>query len=994
MAQSKDIQLLHQPVKDFLRKQGVSLNPLSWHATWQLPEDYEDVNLVSGKRTLFVLKTSPSQFRFIKSAEKNLSGEVYELRRREGSSGPTPAAPRIELRRVHVQPVEEYTNTQPTHSVDDTRPKHFAELSYRYGDGSPVSLPYRIETKTNGTLTGNLVAGDTGCLPLHGASKISYQIGEPVQQEHWQKTVQAIELQADALFKALAAQPTIAEVPKRIQNLFSIQLGLLTPANPCTMPTRLYTEGYPVLELAKTATDLFEAEHHKPHIFTERFRARHPEAYHEHLALSFGLNEINANRETAAKAYFDTLLLASQQSFITILEPHLHHRFEDAADAEGALLELTLLCLITAGSTSSTTKSGNQNPLFTLSRDLGKTLKSLAQLAEQQCLFLSVTEQDSYPINATAQLPPPLIAWQPVPESNWMELNYDDAASPFPLGTQLSYWLYDEADELLYEGDDLTPNVPKRFLLPNTVAEVSYHFAANLDPTLFEQVIARFGQPIVQLFDVSPLMDREPGLSFTYPSSTGQNVVLRPREVAQLQQAIAALNLPVDERGLVLPNSYVILAAPYTNTDDIKQTVYHQFGNALSEEDWQLVEDQLAHTSNSHPILLDLTWLYADIVFRAAAERYDDPQVQLHVKKLTELVEQEPDIPKDPWYRLFAYASPNFQPSEEEEHRLKLGLTQSELKERLDFLYEQQKDAGLIPYRQTFNEFLEWTNALLFGLATFFVPVEKWAIGGGQAILAILRHKYFVGAAAAGALLYSGDAEAGKYKMPSISVAKGAIRLTASKVLREQAENYGILYKAVNSPSNIGLDGGIGRVKQLHIGKTPQQALPSPPKGHHWFKQADGSYNTKRNPSYDGPRKAYNADEGYFYVTSNTTTKGTNRAKAELGELKAHEYMIADGHTPVPGFKHPLYGHHGVDGLYFNGRPPPKYIVMEAKYHKSSYGWTKSDGKQMSDKWIEKKIINQLRGDALDDFELEGYAKIGLRYIPDLGRSIKEEITW
>ena len=104
--------------------------------------------------------------------------------------------------------------------------------------------------------------------------------------------------------------------------------------------------------------------------------------------------------------------------------------------------------------------------------------------------------------------------------------------------------------------------------------------------------------------------------------------------------------------------------------------------------------------------------------------------------------------------------------------------------------------------------------------------------------------------------------------------------------------------------------------------------------------------------------------------------------------------MIADGHTPVPGFKNPLYGHHGVDGLYFNGRPPPKYIVMEAKYHKSSYGWTKNDGKQMSDKWIEKKIVNQLSGDALDDFELEGYAKIGLRYIPDIGKSVKEVITW
>jgi hypothetical protein len=104
--------------------------------------------------------------------------------------------------------------------------------------------------------------------------------------------------------------------------------------------------------------------------------------------------------------------------------------------------------------------------------------------------------------------------------------------------------------------------------------------------------------------------------------------------------------------------------------------------------------------------------------------------------------------------------------------------------------------------------------------------------------------------------------------------------------------------------------------------------------------------------------------------------------------------MIADGHTPVPGFKNPMYGHHGVDGLYFNGRPPPKYIVMEAKYHKSSYGWTKSDGKQMSNTWIEAKLSKQVSPRLYDDIIDQRFGKIGLRYIPDIGKSVKEEITW
>ncbi len=992
MAEAKDIGSLHQPIKDYLRKQGVSLNPLTWYATWQLPTDRSKISSDAGNRRIFVLELSSTQFKLIKSADPKTTGKVYELRRKEGSGGPTPAAPRIELRRVKAELPEESSLTLT--SAEDAPPKYFAQCRYLYSDGAPVSQSFTIKTTTNGELHGQLLGGDTSQLPLNGSGKLTYQSGSPIEREDWNQALNRIEETLDAIVIALQNSATISEIPSRIQNLHLIQLGLLSPAQPATMPTELFTDGYPVLTLAEQANELFSAGHHKPHIFAEKFRSLNTEPYQQHLALSFGLNETVIDRSACALAYFYVQVLASQKDCIRALKEALQPALEDGKSIEGASLELMLASLLCAKTPSNASERGNQNNHYALCRELGLALIELAQLAEQQSLYLIVSEQDSIPINATAVLPKPLVQWQPVPEPNWMELNYDDSVRPFPADTKLSYWLYDDADELLYEGDDLSPNQPKRFLLPNNVAEVSYHFAANLDPDLFNQLVSRFGQDVVQLFDVSPLMDREPGLSFTYPSSTGQNIILRPSEVALLQQAITALNLPVDEEGLALPNSYVILAASYTPAERIKQTIYQQFGNALNEDDWLLIEDQLALTSSSAPIVLDLTWLYADIVFRAAAERYDDPEVQTLVNKLETLIDEEPDLPKAPWFSLFAYASPSYQPTAEQGHKLKLGLVQSELKNRLDTLYEQQKDNGLIPYRQTFNEFLEWTNAILFGLATFFVPVEKWAIASGQAVLAVMRHKYFVGAAAAGALLYSGDAEAGKFKMPKLNIAKGAIRLTASKVLREQAENYGIMYKAVNSPSNIGLDGGVGQVKQLLIGKTPHQPLPTAPKGHHWFKQPDGSYNTKRNPNFDGPRKEFSADEGYFYTSSKTTTEGSNRAKAELGELKAHEFMIADGHTPVPGFKNPLYGHHGVDGLYFNGRPPPKYIVMEAKYHKSSYGWTKNDGKQMSDKWINKKLRNQLNRSDFVDFQNEDFLKIGLRYIPDIGKSVKEVITW
>ena len=70
-----------------------------------------------------------------------------------------------------------------------------------------------------------------------------------------------------------------------------------------------------------------------------------------------------------------------------------------------------------------------------------------------------------------------------------------------------------------------------------------------------------------------------------------------------------------------------------------------------------------------------------------------------------------------------------------------------------------------------------------------------------------------------------------------------------------------------------------------------------------------------------------------------------------------------------------------------------KYLVIEIKYHKSSYGWT-SDGKQMSDEWIKAKLRKQVSEDLFEDIMINDYGKFGLRYRPDLDRMVQEEITW
>ena len=51
-------------------------------------------------------------------------------------------------------------------------------------------------------------------------------------------------------------------------------------------------------------------------------------------------------------------------------------------------------------------------------------------------------------------------------------------------------------------------------------------------------------------------------------------------------------------------------------------------------------------------------------------------------------------------------------------------------------------------------------------------------------------------------------------------------------------------------------------------------------------------------------------------------------------------------------------GRQGIDGVYYNPNGHPPYIISEAKYNKAKLGNTLSDGKQMSEKWIENRLNN------------------------------------
>ena len=87
--------------------------------------------------------------------------------------------------------------------------------------------------------------------------------------------------------------------------------------------------------------------------------------------------------------------------------------------------------------------------------------------------------------------------------------------------------------------------------------------------------------------------------------------------------------------------------------------------------------------------------------------------------------------------------------------------------------------------------------------------------------------------------------------------------------------------------------------------------------------------------------------------------------KGNYGEMKMDQYYAGQGYVRlskdrVMSLDEPV--HQGIDGIYYNvdkQKGEPAYIIAEAKYNQSKLGYTKYDGRQMSDKWI-------LRGDRIE----------------------------
>ncbi|KAA0774937.1 hypothetical protein DT250_05230 [Bacillus sp. AR2-1] len=90
-------------------------------------------------------------------------------------------------------------------------------------------------------------------------------------------------------------------------------------------------------------------------------------------------------------------------------------------------------------------------------------------------------------------------------------------------------------------------------------------------------------------------------------------------------------------------------------------------------------------------------------------------------------------------------------------------------------------------------------------------------------------------------------------------------------------------------------------------------------------------------------------------VESGEVALKTTKRKGNYGEMKMDDFFESQTYTRISDDRVLTLDQKivkGIDGVYENSAPPPKYVIAEAKYNTAQLSNTK-DGKQMSETWID-----------------------------------------
>lgn len=123
------------------------------------------------------------------------------------------------------------------------------------------------------------------------------------------------------------------------------------------------------------------------------------------------------------------------------------------------------------------------------------------------------------------------------------------------------------------------------------------------------------------------------------------------------------------------------------------------------------------------------------------------------------------------------------------------------------------------------------------------------------------------------------------------------------------------------------------------------------------------------------------ADDAETAAEEEKPDLSSNSKKGVFGEAKADAYMKSKGFKKLNGPDVQVGDAPrgtGIDGVYENLKPPPKYVVGEAKFGSSRLGMTE-DGAQMSENWVENRLDSAVGERRALDITDEGYDRVLLR---------------
>ncbi|SHG93300.1 hypothetical protein [Chryseobacterium vrystaatense] len=104
----------------------------------------------------------------------------------------------------------------------------------------------------------------------------------------------------------------------------------------------------------------------------------------------------------------------------------------------------------------------------------------------------------------------------------------------------------------------------------------------------------------------------------------------------------------------------------------------------------------------------------------------------------------------------------------------------------------------------------------------------------------------------------------------------------------------------------------------------------------------------------------------------------TTAQKGNFGEMVTDQDMIGNGYDALHNRLDDINAatKQGIDGVFKHPGPPPKYVVIDAKYGDAELAKLTDGTRQMSDKWIQDRLDNTISRSEIRNIENYGYDRV------------------